>query len=61
MSLYRALYQTTAGRLRRMTFAAPDAEQAHRIAKDWQLTDDRLLTVQALRPLTVQLELRAAA
>ena len=61
MTLYRALYLTLAGKSRRMTFAAGDAEAAHRIAEEWELADDRLLTVQALRPLAVQLELTGAA
>lgn len=64
MNLYRALYQSPpryGSRLRGMTFCAPDASQATRIAADWQLSD-RLLTVKALRPLqpaAVQLALVA--
>jgi len=48
MSLYRAIYQPTDGgkRIRGMTFTAPDAEHAARIAEDWELRDDRLLTVK---------------
>lgn len=59
MNLYRAVYQQTNGspRPRGMSFAAPDAQEAARIAEDWELPGDRLLTVKPLRPLTVQLEL----
>jgi hypothetical protein len=48
MNLYRAIYQPTDGgtRIRGMTFAAPDAERAARIADDWELRGDRLLTVK---------------
>ena len=48
MNLYRAIYQPTDGgkRIRGMTFAAPDAEHAARMAEDWELRDDRLLTVK---------------
>ena len=59
--LYRAHYKTLSGRRRKMTFAAPDSIAAHRIASDWELADDRLYMVQALRPLAVQLELMGAA
>jgi hypothetical protein len=50
MNLYRAIYQPTddGRRIRGMTFAAPDAEHAARIAKDWELRGDRLLTVKPL-------------
>jgi len=52
MSLYRAIYQPTDGgkRIRAMTFAAPDAEHAVRIAEDWELRADRLLTVKRAEP-----------
>ncbi len=50
MNLYRAIYQPTDGgkRTRGMTFAAPDAEHAARVAEDWELRGDRLLTVKPL-------------
>ncbi len=62
MTLYRAVYQPTdtQKRLRGLTFAAPCAERAAATAEDWQLPGDRLLTVKALRPLTVQFELEVA-
>lgn len=62
MTLYRAIYQPTdcGKRLRGMTFAAADAHTAARIAADWELPGDVLLTVKALRPLTHQYELEAA-
>jgi hypothetical protein len=62
LTLYRAVYQPTNGspRPRGLTFAAPDAEQAARIAEDWQLPGDVLLTVRALRKLTEQFTLEVA-
>ena len=57
MNLYRAQYRTKSGNLRRMTFAAPDAIEARRIAEDWQLSDDNLAQVRTLRPLQDQLRL----
>jgi hypothetical protein len=60
MTLYRAIYQLKAsGRVRGMTFAAADATAAAKMAEDWQLPSDQLLTVMPVRPLTVQLELVA--
>lgn len=61
MTLYRALYQIQAnGRVRGMTFAAQSAERAARIAEDWQLPGDVLLTVKPLRPMQAELHLVAA-
>jgi len=63
MTLYRALYQRRPGSakpLRGMTFAAPDAQQAAKIAEDWQLPDDELLTVKPLRRLSEQFTLQGA-
>lgn len=61
MTLYRAIYQLKAsGRVRGMTFAAPDAGKAAQVAEDWQLPGDQLLTVMPLRPLTEQFELMPA-
>lgn len=57
MTLYRAIYQTRSGRNRRMTFAACDADQAQRIASEWEAADDRLADVQTLRPLQDQFRL----
>ena len=57
MTLYRAIYQLrpeAGGKLRRMTFASPSAFDATRIAKDWQLPTDRLLTVLPVRELQPQ-------
>lgn len=51
MTLYRAIYSTHSGRSRRMTFAACDADQAQRIASEWEAADDKLRQVQTLRPL----------
>jgi len=51
MNLYRAIYSTHSGRSRRMTFAACDSVQAQRIASEWEAADDKLATVQTLRPL----------
>ena len=53
MNLYRAIYQAPAqagGKLRGMTFAAYDAEQAAKAAEDWKVCD-RLLVVKPLRRL----------
>lgn len=62
MTLYRAVYQPGNGqpRPRGMTFAAQDAQAAERIAEDWQLPGDTLLTVKALRRLTEQFALEVA-
>ena len=57
MTLYRAIYQRlpqAGGTLRRMTFASPSAFDATRIAADWQLPTDRLLTVLPVRELQPQ-------
>lgn len=43
-----------------MTFAAQSAERAARIAEDWQLPGDVLLTVKPLRPMQAELHLVAA-
>lgn len=56
MHLYRAVYQATDPSVlkpRCMTFTASSAEEAARIAEDWQLPTDRLLTVRALRPALI--------
>jgi hypothetical protein len=53
MSLYRAIYQTKAGAIRRMTFAAPSIKEAYQVASNWELHDDKLqavATVPARRP-----------
>ncbi len=52
MTLYRALYQTRTGTVRRMTLAAATMREAWRIAADWQLADDRLQAVATVRPLS---------
>jgi len=59
MKLYRATYAPRGGRLtpRRMTFAADSANDATKIAEDWQLPSDYLLTVKLLRPLVWHLDL----
>lgn len=49
MNLYRAIYRTKSGHERRMTFAERDAKAAHRVAEEWELSDDRLQGVAALR------------
>jgi hypothetical protein len=51
-ALYRAVYQAPppSSRIRGMTFAAASAQDAGRIAEDWQIRD-RLLVVKQLRPL----------
>ncbi len=52
MTLYRALYQTRTGTVRRMTFAhSGGIKAAHRFAESWQLADDRLQAVATVRPL----------
>ncbi len=51
MNLYRAMYQTRTGTVRRMTLAAQSMREAWRIAADWQLADDRLQAVATVRPL----------
>ena len=56
MTLYRAIYLSRQGKPRGMTFAAPSAEQAAKVAEDWQV-NDTLLTVRAVRPLQPQLAL----
>ena len=56
MNLYRAFYLSRSGKPRGMTFAAPSAEQAAKVAEDWQV-NDTLLTVRAVRPLQPQLQL----
>ncbi len=50
LALYRTTYQPTDGgkRIRRMTFAAPDAEHAASVAEDWELRGDRLLNVKPI-------------
>ncbi len=50
MTLYRALYQTRTGTVRRMTLAAATMREAWRIAADWA-GDDRLQAVATVRPL----------
>jgi hypothetical protein len=58
-SLYRATYQAAAkdgGKIRRMTFAAPDTPGAAQVvAENWRI-DDQLLTVKRIRPLKPQKE-----
>ena len=61
MNLYRAIYATRTGQQRRMTFAAADAKSAHRVAEEWELSDDRLQGVAALRPLQDQFKLTGEA
>lgn len=62
MPLYRALYQSTTSpnHHRGMTYAADTAEQATKVAEDWELPHENLLTVKpvlkALKPGT-QLQL----
>ncbi len=51
MNLYRALYQTKSGTVRRMTLAAQSMREAWRIAADWECADDRLQAVATIRPL----------
>ena len=57
MNLYRAIYATRTGHQRRMTFAAQDVRAAHKVAEEWELSDDRLQGVAALRPLQDQFRL----
>ena len=60
MKLYRAIYQRTpqhGSTLRGLTFVARDALAADTVARDWQLPSDRLLTVRAVRPVQVTLNL----
>mgnify|MGYP001562237464 CR=1 FL=1 len=57
MLLYRATYEDQDARLRHMTFAAHDATQAAQVARDWQLTTDRLIGLALVRALQPQLEL----
>lgn len=57
MNLYRAIYATRTGHQRRMTFAASDVKAAHKVAEEWELSDDRLQGVAALRPLQDQFKL----
>ena len=57
MTMYRAFYLSRQGKPRGMTFAAPTAEQAAKVAEDWQLPHDTLLTVRPVRPLQPQLQL----
>ncbi len=52
MTLYRALYQTRTGTVRRMTFAhSGGIKAAHVFAAQWELRDDRLESVHTVRPL----------
>ena len=57
MTLYRAIYATRTGHMRRMTFAACDSVQAQRIACGWEAADDKLADVVTLRPLQDQFKL----
>ncbi len=57
LTLYRAFYLSKQGKPRGMTFAAPSAEQAAKVAENWQLPQDTLLTVKAVRPLQPELRL----
>ena len=56
MTLYRAFYLSLTGHRRGMTFAAASAEQAAKVAEDWQV-NDTLLTVRPVRPLQPELQL----
>ena len=56
MILYRAFYLSRQGDRRGMTFAAPSAELAAKVAEDWQV-NDTLLTVRPVRPLQPELRL----
>lgn len=57
MTLYRATYETRSHHQRKMTFAAQDMQEAARIGKDWQLSDDVLVAVRPVRRLTEQFKL----
>ncbi len=54
-NLYRALYQTRTGTVRRMTFAhSGGIKAAHRFAESWQIegaNGDKLIGVATVRPL----------
>lgn len=58
MNLYRALYHSKAGKVRRMTFADITDQRAVETAAAWELADDALVAVRPLRGLQPQLELQ---
>lgn len=51
MNLYRALYHSKAGKIRRMTFAAITDQRAVETAAAWELADDALVAVSPVRAL----------
>jgi hypothetical protein len=55
VNLYRAIYRTKAGRVRKMTIASQDIKAAHRLAELWELSDDKLQAVAVVRPLNQQM------
>ena len=54
MNLYRAEYQCSDGKVRPLTFAARDAEDAERTAQQWTC-GDRLIAVRLDRALQTPL------